>query len=53
MDALDIMSAHNQKKNKFNHPIDKDTYLRLISVGLSRAMEDIYIFVGSNRTWKK
>ncbi len=51
MDARDIIQAHIQRKNKFNNPIDKSTYLRLINVGLSRAMNKIYIFVGEHRSW--
>ena len=51
IDARDLMVSHTKKKNQFNNPIDMDTYLRLLSVAVSRAMYKVYCYIGENR-WK-
>lgn len=51
IDARDLMSNHTKPKNQFNNPIDQDTYLRLLSVSVSRAMYKVYCFVGEHRKW--
>jgi len=52
IDARDMISSHTKKKNQHNNPLDKNTYLRLLSVSVSRAMYKVYAFVGDKRVWK-
>ena len=52
IDATDLIHSHTKKKNKFNNPIDMNTYLRLLSVGISRAMYKVVCFTGEKRQWR-
>lgn len=52
IDALDLIHNLTKKKNQFNNPLTLDQYLRLISVGVSRAREKVYMFTGNKRSWE-
>jgi len=49
IDARDLISSHIKPKNKFNNPLDKNTYLRLLSVSVSRAQYQVVCFTGETR----
>ena len=51
IDARDMISSHMKTKNQFNNPLDLNTYLRLLSVAVSRSMYKVYCFVGDKRYW--
>ena len=51
IDARDFITSHTKPRNQFNNPIDLNTYLRRISVSMSRAMYKIYVFIGDRRKW--
>jgi len=51
IDARDFITSHTKPRNQFNNPIDLNTYLRLLSVAMSRAMYKIYVFTGNKRIW--
>ncbi len=51
-DVRDLIDAYTKRRNKYNNPLDKQTYLRLLLVGISRAMYKVYLFVGEKRNWQ-
>lgn len=47
VDALDIINAYQATKTRYNNPISKDMFLRLMYVALSRMKGHCYIFTGN------
>ncbi len=51
IDAADMWSAHSAKPSKYNHPIDKDMFLRLLYVAISRMELKAHLFIGTIRSY--